>query len=336
MRKILIILLCLLLVGCVKQETSDLPLPESADGIRGSQLGIDKNINEDTIDNYLNRDDAVYRDMRMLKDEANYEAIGGDSYLSGYIKGFEVVPYPYLCNVVGLPDEVGETYSGATLFTLNDDGSYTSNYVESINILEELFPKDKVIFLMCGGGGYAGMTKSLLVSQGYDENKIYNVGGYWYYKGRNSIITTLANGEHNFDNVPYHYIDFSKLTAVNGYDPNKEHVSPRDSESNIIEISSLDEIDTDNYLLLVTMKGCTSCAAFKPVISEYSLITNEIIYSIDIGIVEEALSVKYTPTLILYRNGNEVDRLDPMSNDDTKYYETIDNLKNWVKENTTD
>ena len=29
---------------------------------------------------------------------------------------------------------------------------------------------------MCGGGGYAGMTKKLLVSLGWDENKIYNVG----------------------------------------------------------------------------------------------------------------------------------------------------------------
>ena len=28
---------------------------------------------------------------------------------------------------------------------------------------------------MCGGGGYAGMTKTMLVSLGWDENKIYNV-----------------------------------------------------------------------------------------------------------------------------------------------------------------
>ena len=30
---------------------------------------------------------------------------------------------------------------------------------------------------MCGGGGYAGMTKNLLVSLGWDENKIYNTCG---------------------------------------------------------------------------------------------------------------------------------------------------------------
>ena len=48
-----------------------------------------------------------------------------------------------------------------------------------MDIIEQIFPKDKVIFLMCGGGGYAGMTKNFLVSMGWDENKIYNVGGYW-------------------------------------------------------------------------------------------------------------------------------------------------------------
>ena len=56
---------------------------------RNGQLidkGYQVNINEETIDNYLNRNDSVYRDMRMLKDPGNYEAIGGDSYLSGFIK----------------------------------------------------------------------------------------------------------------------------------------------------------------------------------------------------------------------------------------------------------
>ena len=40
---------------------------------------------------------------------------------------------------------------------------------------------------MCGDGGYAGMTKSFLVSLGWDPDKIYNVGGYWYYDGKNNV-----------------------------------------------------------------------------------------------------------------------------------------------------
>ncbi|MBR3144022.1 hypothetical protein IKF12_02355 [Candidatus Saccharibacteria bacterium] len=195
---------------------SALPAPELSEGQRG-ELGVDKNINESTIDQYLNRSDAVYRDMRMLIDPGNYEAIGGDAYLSGFVRGFEVVPLPYIVNVTGLPEAVGGTYTGETLFT-NEDGQYTANYKESMEILEALFPKDKVIFLMCGGGGYAGMTKNMLVALGWDGSKIYDVGGYWFYKGDNNIEVkrTLADGavKYDFYKVPYHEIDFSELTKI--------------------------------------------------------------------------------------------------------------------------
>ena len=197
----------------ISNNVKELPKPEITGGARG-ELGIDKNINEDTIDEYLGREDSVYRDMRMLEDPGNFEAIGGDRYLSGYVDGFEVIPLPYIIPVSGLPREVGDTYTGTTLF-YEDNGTYYANYKESMDIIEQIFPKDKVIFLMCGGGGYAGMTKNFLVSMGWDENKIYNVGGYWYYKGKHSISTkNEVNGEvsYNFDNVPYHKIEFKDLT----------------------------------------------------------------------------------------------------------------------------
>ena len=196
-------------------KVTNLPKPELSEGLRGT-FGIDKNINETTIDNYLNRSDSVYRDMRMLKDPGNYEAIGGDSYLSGFIKGFEVVPYPYIVNVTGLPEEVGKTYEGKTLFTLKD-GKYIANYNESLSILEYLFPKDKNIFLMCGAGGYAGSTKEMLVALGWDENKIYNIGGYWYYNGNNNVeVKRTINNKtyYDFYKINYHNIDFTNLTKV--------------------------------------------------------------------------------------------------------------------------
>ncbi len=194
-----------------------LPKPEISEGIRGEQFGIDKNINESTIDEYLGRSDSVYRDMRMLKDPGNYEAIGGDSYLSGFVEGFEVVPLPYLTNVTGLPEDVGETYTGETLFTQDESGNYVANYEESMEILEAIFPRDKNIFLMCGGGGYAGMTKTMLVALGWDENKIYNVGAYWSYNGNNNVeVKKTIDGEdyYNFSIVPYYNIDFTTLHEV--------------------------------------------------------------------------------------------------------------------------
>lgn len=217
MKKKIIIGSLLLLIGIVigllvpNNQLSKLPKPKVTGGERG-KLGIDKNINEKTIDKYLNREDSVYRDMRMLKDPGNYEAIGGDSYLSGLIEGFEVVPYPLLTEVKGLPKEVGDSYKGKTLFT-EKDGKYIANYKESIKYLEYYFPKDKNIFLMCGGGGYAGMTKNLLVSLGWNKNKIYNVGGYWNYSGKHNI--KIKNGKkYDFWKVNYHDINFDELTEV--------------------------------------------------------------------------------------------------------------------------
>ncbi|MBR4830427.1 MAG: Ig-like domain-containing protein [Bacilli bacterium] len=188
-----------------------LPKPE-VDPSRGD-FGIDKNINIDTIDKYLGREDTVYRDMRMLEDPATYENIGGDSFLSGYIKGFEVIPLPYIIPVSGLPTEVGETYSGITLF-YEQDGKYIANYEESMKLLEKYFPKDKNIFLMCGGGGYAAMMKNFLISMGWDENKIYNIGGYWYYSGENNINLKRDNGSLDFSDVPYISINFNDLTKA--------------------------------------------------------------------------------------------------------------------------
>ena len=223
-KKIIIISIITLIIGLLigyiikpnDNKLPKLPKPEVTDGVRGT-LGIDKNINEKTIDNYLNRKDSVYRDMRMLKDPGNYEAIGGDSYLSGIIEGFEVIPYPYLEEVKGLPEEVGNTYQGKTLFSKNIDGTYKANYKESLEYLEYYFPKDKYIFLICGGGGYAGMTKKLLVSLGWDENKIYNVGGYWYYNGKHNItIKRINNNETTYDfwKLIFHDIDFNSLKDV--------------------------------------------------------------------------------------------------------------------------
>ena len=199
-----------------KEELVQLPKPEVSEGVRGD-LGIDKNVNESTIDKYLGMEDAVYRDMRMLVDPAEYEAIGGDAYLSGFVKGFEVVPLPYLVNVTGLPEAVGATYKGKTLFTVDEKGKYVANYEESMDVLEYLFPRDKKIFLMCGGGGYAGMTKNMLVALGWNEEDIYNTGGYWYYKGKNSVIVKREVKDevtYDFWKVAYHDIDFKELHEV--------------------------------------------------------------------------------------------------------------------------
>ncbi len=215
-------LLSFIIVNRICDAKGEKPLPkqEKSEGLRGV-YDIDKNVNDTTIDNYLDRSDTVYRDLRMLRDTATWEKKGGERDLTGFIEGFEVIPYPYLTefpeayveqkkseNVTGL-------YKGKTLFRLDKDGNYVANYKESMDILEYLFPKDKYIFLICGAGGYANFAKQMLVSLGWDKDKIYNLGGYWFYEGKNNISTKIeGTDKYDFSKVPYHNIDFSSLTEI--------------------------------------------------------------------------------------------------------------------------
>lgn len=225
MKKIITIIISLLLGATISYlifgnpKLKPLPNQEKSEGLRGV-YDIDKNINEKTIDNYLNRPDVVYRDVRMLEDSATWENKGGERDLTGFVKGFEVIPYAYLTefpqeyidqkkseNVTGL-------YEGKTLFRL-EDGNYIANYKESMEILEYIFPKDKYIFLMCGAGGYANFTKQMLGKLGWDTSKIYNVGGYWNYEGKNKVSTKIEGKEKcDFTKVAYHNIDFDRLTKI--------------------------------------------------------------------------------------------------------------------------
>lgn len=330
-------------VGLVSCGNKKLPSPELDSGMRG-EFGIDKNVNEETIDNYLNRDDAVYRDVRMLIDEADYEAIGGDSYLSGFVEGFEVVPYPYLCDIEGLPEAVGTPYQGNTLFT-HDESGYTANYAESMRILESLFPQDKYIFLMCGAGGYAGMTKQLLVNLGWDETKIYNIGGYWYYQGKNKVdVKYEEDGEvyYNFALVNYHDIDFDTLTPTNSQNSNKASVDKQVEAADFIKLEKLDDLNElenskKTFPLFVYLSGCPTCADFLPVVQDFTNNKGVKMYSIDLNSIWETTNsitarIKYAPSLFIYKEGEVIAYLNPSSDEDKVYYKNYDELSSWISE----
>lgn len=206
-----------------KADTDTLKDMPKAEANLDSQFGVDKNITVENIDEYLDRDDTVYRDMRMLFDPADYAAIGGDADLSFSIEGFKVVPYPYIATLQTLP--VDGAYVGNCLFNVEwaDDGSIvsvTENYKESMQALEELFPKDKNIVLTCGGGGYAGMTRALLIELGWDAEKLYNIGGSWEYKGEHKFEIISYPEDANEEPImatwraDYAYIEFDKLHPI--------------------------------------------------------------------------------------------------------------------------
>ena len=82
----LLILALALSLSCAAYADGDkLPAPEPDES---SMFGVDKNINMATLDNYLGREDVVYRDVRMLFDPADYAAIGGNADLASTVDIF--------------------------------------------------------------------------------------------------------------------------------------------------------------------------------------------------------------------------------------------------------
>ena len=229
MRKICLLLsVCFLLAilsGCAGGGGAEPRKLPSSEPDADSRFGVDKNINMQTIDGYLGRDDVEYIDVRMLFDPADYGAIGGEANLTRTIEGFKIVPYPYMASLAALPVE--GAYDGSCLYTLTwgengEIASATPNYAESAMILEELFPKDKAIFIMCGGGGYSGMTKSLLIYLGWDAGLLYNIGANWTYTGDHALELVIYPEDANGNNIyatwraDYAYIDFARLNPAGG------------------------------------------------------------------------------------------------------------------------
>jgi len=196
-------------------ELSVLPPPEPD----GGMFGVDVNINMSTIDDYLNRPDVSYFDMRMFYDPADFEAIGGVSKLTQTLPGYRIVPFPFLASVGPLP--VDGAYDGDSLFYVEWGENreilvIKQNFAESQIIFEQIFPKDRTIFLMCGGAGYTSLMRALLFHFGYDETKIYHTGGNWHYEGNMGIDLTISPSDSNIATwrANYALIDFDHLTRL--------------------------------------------------------------------------------------------------------------------------
>lgn len=185
-------------------------------------FAVDLNVNMETIDDYLGIPGVCYRDMRMVKDPADYAAIGGDAVLSVGIEGFKAVPFPYVANLPELP--VDGAYDGPHLFDVAwGEGTEVLDarprYEESELIVGDLFPRDRPIVLCCGGGGYAAMMRSLLLWMGYDPGLLYNAGGVWDYTGYRAVELARHDektGETKFFlwRADITVLDFSQLTEM--------------------------------------------------------------------------------------------------------------------------
>jgi len=207
-------------MGFMDDDFIDLPLGEPDD----SRFEVDKNVNVETIDDYLGIPGVAYRDMRFLDDTARWGDIGGDPKLTFTIEGFQIVPWPYIGTLGDIPVPGG--YKGSSLFEVTwEKGEKRAfiaeakpNYAESLQIVEELFPRDEPIVMVCGGGGYSGMMRWLLGYLGWDLSQVYNIGAGWHYKGDHKLhlIEEDEAGVKHQRMWRAHYTDinFNQLTPL--------------------------------------------------------------------------------------------------------------------------
>lgn len=149
----------------VEPTLGELPASLINENEEKKYAATNSNINVDNLDEYLNREDVIYIDIR------DYNA-----YAQKHFKNFEVVPYfGFLFN--------NEAHTNPDMIQLygGTPEEPVDVYEESDSILNAIFPKDKTIFIMCEAGGRVTQMMQILDAKGYDMSKIYNVGGVGQY-----------------------------------------------------------------------------------------------------------------------------------------------------------
>lgn len=138
----------------------------------GEELAeLPEEVTMENLDEYLNRPDVQYVDVRNFDDKLN----------SGYIEGFEFIPFfDYL------------EYENILVRT--DGWNFEAASLKNESALKGLFQDDKAIFIMCGSGTRAAFVKSALEAAGYDN--VYNVGGIADYSGDYKV---LGDGSYTID-----------------------------------------------------------------------------------------------------------------------------------------
>ena len=98
------------------------------------------------------------------------------------------------------------------------------------------------------------------------------------------------------------------------------------------ELKELED-NKESFLIMVYTTGCFSCMDFEKVLTEFTQEYNIQIFNININAIDDTKlsnKIKYTPTLVIYKEGKVYKYLDAESDDDTKYYKSTENLKEWL------
>lgn len=191
----------LFLTGC---ET-EIPVENEPELI---EIRPDELITMDILDNYMERLDVQYVDLR------NMEA----KFRSGYIDGFELIPFfDYLDN---------------RAFIRDGGYDFTPDQITDEHLLRSFFHQEKAIFLYADGCIRSNYLKDVLHHLGYE--RVYVLGGYYEYDGNYNI---LGDGLFELGSS-----DYLSLILEDG---TEYHISVRYEMSRVITDIRIDITDPD-------------------------------------------------------------------------------------------
>ena len=88
----------------------------------------------------------------------------------------------------------------------------------------------------------------------------------------------------------------------------------------------------ESFILYMYLDGCTTCAAFKPIATEFVLKNKITVYRIEYKeLAKTDLKIDYAPSFALIKKGKLKAYLDAESQKDVVYYKDVNKLQSWVE-----
>jgi len=96
------------------------------------------------------------------------------------------------------------------------------------------------------------------------------------------------------------------------------------------------EKNKENFILFVHIPGvCQVSLPFAPIVEEFIKENNITIYSLPFyEITDTSIEeyVKFSPSVLIYKNGSVLSYLDSTKDEHLEYYKTIESFTKWIKE----
>ena len=194
----------------IEPEITALPEKEHPE----SSSMLDSPLNPQNIDDYLFLDGVSYIDTRSFEQVVKEGSIAGFQHISFYEM---IATYKPEENVLFTMDKVRDE-DGNVITALGDPGSFTPNYEESEQILEELFPKDHSYVFIASAGVESAYMINLLIQYGWDPSTLYNCGSFSNGMGSDIAYRDYEGAKHYIPGTDSYTvstsIDWGEVTPV--------------------------------------------------------------------------------------------------------------------------